>query len=128
MATRQPPDAEPYTFDDAACADGVGHVRGTGWMKPAGAGEERRKKQLIGAQRAKRQLLRKAELTAIALAHRAVPRSRHTPTRGCLTKQRTLPGAARRQCGSRAARDSGEKARGRDASRDYVPPLRQSSS
>jgi hypothetical protein len=38
-------------------------------MKPARAGEERRKKQLIGAQGAKRQLLRKAELTAIALVH-----------------------------------------------------------
>ena len=81
-ASRRMPSQTPSS--DAVGANGVGHVGRAGRMKPARAGEERRDQQLVGAQRAKREPLRQAELTAIALAHRAVPRSRHTPTRGWL--------------------------------------------
>ena len=81
-ASRRTPSHMPSTTP--CVRNGVGHVGRARRMKPAGAGEERREQQLVGAQRAKRQAAAAGRSSPrYALAHRAVPRSRHTPTRGC---------------------------------------------
>jgi len=82
VASAQSDEPQPPSADHAVEANRLGRVIGTGRMKTARAGEQRRQQQFVAAQQRQRGARRDSRLSSGAQAG-AGPRTRHTRPRDC---------------------------------------------